>query len=565
MAFIHAILTSMGVVRERILLVENNPEVCDLVARQTLEPLGYKVEVVTTAASAIQESVRFLPDVIIADLKLPGLSGKDLLVALSSQGLDMPIIVIAQKGMEADVIQAFRLGAADYLLWPIREAEVVSAVERVLKQVRSRLERETLARQLKQTNQELHRRVRELTTIFAVGKAVTSITDQRLLFEKIVEGAVYITEADCGWLLLREERTKTFILSACRNVPQSILEKLNQPWEDGISSLVALSGESLSVHGEPIKRFKVARLGQSVLVVPVKIKREVVGLLVVIRQAATPFGASNQALLEAVADYASISLVNARLFKTLEDRVRSLQSFVESTRINERIKADFLRQLSHEISLRLKSVWGQLDALVNSPGTEQGYGQTSVILQANQELKYLKEFIESISIWYSKEFSAQVGEVDLNEAARQAISRFQRPAQYAGVTLYAELPASSIKTRASSSHIIVALEGLISNAIKYNKDGGQVTVHLAHIVQDGVGWADASVRDDGIGIIGDEIPRIFDLPKSKETNGIPHLAVPGITLPMIKEIVLFYGGQVWVESEPAKGSVFHLALPLFIP
>ena len=157
--------------QERILIVENDPETGDVIGRQTLQPLGYRVQVVGAAAQAIQEAVRFAPEVIIANLSLPGLSGKDLLVALSSQGIEVPVIVIATKEQEGDVIQAFRLGAADYLRWPVREAEVVSAVERVLKQVRSKSERETLSRQLKQTNQELQRRVRELTTIFRSRKS----------------------------------------------------------------------------------------------------------------------------------------------------------------------------------------------------------------------------------------------------------------------------------------------------------------------------------------------------------------------------------------------------------
>ena len=159
--------------RERILLVENDPEISDLIARQTLQTIGYQVQIARVAAIAIQEAARFSPDIIITDLHLPDLSGKDLLVALSSQGIQAPVIVIAQKGTEGDLMQAFRLGATDYLLWPMREAEVVSAVERVIKQVRSRRERETLARQLKQTNDELQQRVRELTTIFAIGKAAT--------------------------------------------------------------------------------------------------------------------------------------------------------------------------------------------------------------------------------------------------------------------------------------------------------------------------------------------------------------------------------------------------------
>ena len=171
---------------ERILIVESDPDVTDLIARQALKPLGYQVATANDGASAIRQAVEFQPNVIIIALNLPGLSGKDLLVALSSQGIITPVIVLAQKGEEPDVIQAFRLGANDYLILPAREAEVVSSVERTLKQVREVRSREKLDRQLKQTNDELQRRVRELTTIFSVGRAVISITDQRVLLEKIV-------------------------------------------------------------------------------------------------------------------------------------------------------------------------------------------------------------------------------------------------------------------------------------------------------------------------------------------------------------------------------------------
>ena len=249
--------------RERILIVESDPEICDLIGRQALRPLGYQVRVVSGAQAAIQDAIRLIPDVIIVNLNLPGLSGKDLLVALTSQGLNPPIIVLAEQGLEGDVIQAFRLGASDHLRWPVREAEVVSAVERALTQVRARRERERLAKKLEKTNQELQRRVRELTTIFGVGKAVTSVTDQRTLFNKIVEGAVFVAEAEKGWLLLRKGNNKGYILSSCQNLPKSVESKVGQIWDDGISSLVALSGETLSIHGDPLKRFKVSRLSFS--------------------------------------------------------------------------------------------------------------------------------------------------------------------------------------------------------------------------------------------------------------------------------------------------------------
>jgi len=373
--------------RERILVVESDPEISDLIARQTLQAMGYQVQVVRSAAAALQEVRRYLPDVILTDMSLPDLSAKDILVALSSQGVEAPVIVIAHKGMENDLIQAFRLGANDYLIWPMREAEVISAVERVLKQVRSRRERETLARQLKQTNNELQQRVRELTTIFAIGKAVISITNQRELFEKIVEGAVYVTEADCGWLLLREERNKTFNLVAQRNLPKTIAVKMNQPWDDGISSLVALSGETLSISGEPLTRFKVSQLGQSTLVVPVKLKKEVVGLLVVVRKAPNPFSPSNKTLIEAVADYASISLVNAGLFRALEERARTMQQAAEKALANERRKDEYLEKLKKDISPKLDKVIQSIDSLLVGEDARLNAAQKSVLRTSLEHLR----------------------------------------------------------------------------------------------------------------------------------------------------------------------------------
>jgi two-component system NtrC family sensor kinase len=91
---------------------------------------------------------------------------------------------------------------------PLREAEVVSAVERALSEVRLRNERHQLAEQLSESNRELERRVRELTTLYGIGKAVTSTTNQAQLFSKLVDSSLYVTEADLGWVLLIEDRSK---------------------------------------------------------------------------------------------------------------------------------------------------------------------------------------------------------------------------------------------------------------------------------------------------------------------------------------------------------------------
>ncbi|MCK5646464.1 MAG: response regulator, partial [Anaerolineales bacterium] len=74
-------------------MVDEDPSVLDLLGNQVLIPLGYKVETETEGGRAIERALTYNPDLIIASLTAPGLSGKDLLVALRSQGLEVPVLV----------------------------------------------------------------------------------------------------------------------------------------------------------------------------------------------------------------------------------------------------------------------------------------------------------------------------------------------------------------------------------------------------------------------------------------------------------------------------------------
>ena len=368
---------------ERILVVESDPDVSDLISRQALQPLGYQVVVAADAGSAIKQALQFQPDVIVAALNLPGLSGKDLLVAFSSQGIATPIIVLAEKGQESAVIQAFRLGANDYLMLPLREAEIVSAVERALKQQRESHAREKLDKQIKQTNAEMQQRLREMTTIFAVGRAVLSITDQRALFEKIVEAVMSVTEAEIGWLTLKDDKTKTFVLVSQRGLPDAWAKKVGQPLDDGVSSLVAMSAEPLSIYGPAVQKFKISAIGQSIMVIPIKVQNEAIGLMCLVRKSAKPFGDGEQTLAGAIADYASISLVNSRLFRALAHNVEAAQA-------GEKHKAETLQNLRKEIQTTLQTAAYPLDLVIDQKmgplTTEQAQALQSVRIAVKRSI-----------------------------------------------------------------------------------------------------------------------------------------------------------------------------------
>lgn len=541
---------------DRILVIENDPVVSDLIARQALQAAGFQTVVVSDSSQAINRALQLMPDVIIANLSMPGLSGKDLLVAFSAQNVETPVIVLAKKGQEANIVQAFRLGAVDYILWPVHEPEVINVVERVLKQVHERQERTRLARQVQQTNQELQLRVRELTTIFSIGKAVTSITHPGVLQEKIVEGAVRVTQADLGWLLLRQENEKAFRLVAQRGLPDSLAELINQPWDDGISSLVAMSGEPLTIHGDPLKRFKIASLGQAAMIAPVKVQKQVTGLLVVLRRQMIPFGASEQHLLEAVADYASISMVNARLFQAVEDRAQSLEGLAAQAQVGEKINSDILRQVKAAQQPALETALSALENLAKDPAARWTAHQRPHLSALQEQLQHLARVTQAINPGSASE-ATPAGKTDLRPLVQAAASRAQHTAMANNLTFSVELPPGEMWVRASAAQLSALVDAVLSAAFSRAALQGQVTLRLersekqVHLVASASG--ESLSQNDINRLLSDEAPGAS---KPARFGGL------GIRLSLAKEIAAQLQGKLWAESKSGQGCQFHLALPV---
>jgi hypothetical protein len=153
--------------------------------------------------------------------------------------------------------------------------------------------------------------VRELTTIFTIGRAVISITDQRVLFEKICRGRPGV-EADMGWLSCA---TKTHAIHLPRiSGCEAWAKKMNQ-LDDGMG-VWCRSPARPGHQREPLKQFKIAQIGKSAWWCPSR-RRTVIGLLVYGAQGGPSLRSERQSLLEARRITRSISLVNAQLFRAL--------------------------------------------------------------------------------------------------------------------------------------------------------------------------------------------------------------------------------------------------------
>jgi signal transduction histidine kinase/DNA-binding response OmpR family regulator len=538
---------------DHILIVENDPSISDLTGRQTLQAAGYQVTLTRNAAECVARAVQIHPDVIIANISLPGLNCKDLLVALKSQEINAPVIVLAKESQERALIQTFRLGAADFLLWPAREAEIIASVERLLKQSRERRSRENLAEELQHTNDELQKHVRELTTIYGIGKALTNLADQAALFEKILDGAASVTQAEIGWLLVWNEGSKTFMLASHHNLPPALASQHNQPLDEGISSLVATSGESLSISGEPLQKFKLSSVGRSALISPVKAQQQVIGLLVMMRRHAKAFNNDEQNLLEMFTDFASISLVNARLFRSMEDRTRTLQGHLESALAARRIDREVMQVAARELFSPIERSKAAIKSLEKAPSEWNG--------TQHQILETLHNDINQIAgITYALGTAAQPVKPggNLKELVSESINRLQPAAKQCQVTITADFSSGTNVPVGNPEAVSRILDALISNGIRFSGRNGAVTVRVEkpheqeyHLI----------VADSGMGMDADTAAQVFDPINQPAKQPRPFGGI-GIRLPLVQQIVTSLHGKIWVESSPKNGTCFHVTLPI---
>lgn len=543
---------------DRILIVENDPAVSDLIGRQTLQAAGYHVSTIQDANTAIVQANEYAPDVILADISLPGLSGIDLLVALTAQEIFTPVILMGQKGLENEIIQSMRLGAADYLLLPASETEILNVVEETLKKVREERERGHLLEELDRTTKELRQQLDEAAELLEIGKDFTSVTDSSLLPGKIVDRFCQLVQADIGWLLLREETSKAFLLAAKRNLPASMPAQINQPWDDGISLLVAASGESLAVDGKQLKRYKIASLGESALVLPLRISGKVSGLLVLMRSAIQPFNEKEQRRALIAIDFASIALANARLLRSIEERCRQQEQITAAALTKERIIHELLQKAKREMHNLLqiqdkahKNIIENMSSKMSQYQRDQFDDLEGALTGSLRLTHAIVPPKTSRVMWHSRP-------INLNEVVRNTAARFEPFTRSNEISISCELPDQLVFIHVDEEWLSQVLDGLVSNAVKFCAPGGSVTVRIESEVEN---HAHIIVTDSGPAIEPEMLGKLFT--GAHSTQILPQrLGGLGISLPLIKDIVTRMDGKIWAENKPGQGVQFHLVLPV---
>ncbi|MCC7446370.1 MAG: response regulator [Anaerolineae bacterium] len=306
---------------ERILVVDDSKENRDFIVDYILKPNGFEAVQARDGLEGMDLARRAQPDLMLLDLQMPRLDGTGVLTALRRENLNIPVILMTFHGSEEIAVEVFRLGVRDYVKKPYTPEEMLAAIENSLTETRLRREKEALTSRLLNANRELHSRIKELNTLYSIGKSVTALLNPTQLLARIVEAATVVTNAEQGSLLLVEG--DNLVLRAVKRRGDQHARPAAEISQDKLVERAIQSGKPIALSPQELARLKERnpQAPAAAMVVPMQVSDRIIGALGVdnLTAGSRAFGDHDSALLSALGDYAAIAIENARNFQMLEE------------------------------------------------------------------------------------------------------------------------------------------------------------------------------------------------------------------------------------------------------
>ncbi|MCB2228984.1 MAG: PAS domain-containing protein [Desulfarculaceae bacterium] len=236
----------------------------------------------------------------------------------------------------------------------------------------------------------------------------------------------------------------------------------------------------------------------------------------------------------------------------------ALEKALEEIRSVEELKDEFLTTLSHELKTPLVSLKGFLQLLKKGgTGQEQGEKYLDICWRNLSKLEtQINNLLDLARLSHSKE-QYEMAPVDLSALVRTAAENLAPAAAERRVTLdLSGLNAGPLVVEGNLNKLVQLVDNLLVNAIKYNKEDGQVRLGLEREGSQVV----LTVADSGVGIDREHTAAIFNRFYRADMSGTGRLEGLGIGLSLVQEIVKLHNGDIRVESEPGVGTTFTVTL-----
>ena len=250
-----------------------------------------------------------------------------------------------------------------------------------------------------------------------------------------------------------------------------------------------------------------------------------------------------------------------KINKTINTYAQAKNKEIETLQKNAEFRREFIADISHELKTPIFAAQGYIHTLLDGAVDDKSV-RLKFLKRAAKSLNALDKLVHdllTLNQMESGEIKFNFEKFDLREMIHEVIEDMEHKASKRQVLIrFFYDKEKTFITHADKDKIFRVCQNLISNAIKYNNDGGEVEVHLKphknHIT--------VEVKDNGKGIPPEDIKRIFERFYRVEKSRSREMGGTGLGLAIVKHILEGHKTKISVSSTVGKGSIFSFELPL---
>jgi signal transduction histidine kinase/ActR/RegA family two-component response regulator len=406
-------------------------------------------------------------------------------------------------------------------------------------------------------------KIKQLTTLYEIGKTLSSTLDLDELFKRALELLKdRFGYAACGILLLDGKKNELYIKQVMGRSLEESKKFRFRVGIDGIVGYVAKTGELVYapdvlkdpryIPGEPSIKSEAA--------FPLKVRDQVFGVLNIESDELNGFDEEDLKVLSSFASQMSISIENAQLFSDLKQTLRELKLAQDQIIQAEKLRAmgEMASGVAHDFNNVLAVVLGNIQLLLHqldhlSP-EEIREGLKTIERSSKDGAETIRRIQEFTGVRRDKEFIS----LSLNEIVAEVVNitqpRWKGQAQKEGIQIELATQLGSIPlVIGSPSELREVLTNIIFNAVDAMPKGGKVSISTQPQADD---WVEVRITDTGVGMTEEVKRRVFD--PFFTTKGVTN---SGLGMSVSYGIIKRHGGEILIESEPGKGTTFIIHLP----
>lgn len=557
----------------KVLLISDNEKqnkkITDILSQSAI------TVITTTDEKAVFNYIeKSLINLIIVDTDLKIIDPLILCKKLQGHTLKDNVMVITLVKQDIDTVEILKLSNA-HVTKPINEKLLTCAVN-------SNIKLKKAVDTLSKSNSELAKSLYQLDVLYNTSTQLAGSLDKQKLINIMIDGLEKsLSFSLSSTLVFNGEHDIDLIINSLYGISprlehslklrailsyRALFDKKRIPYDLNVDDIKVIKNIKHSLEEYDLNILKFDNL-----FAPINVGEKFFGLIEVFREA--DFSQEDTTCFQTLARQVSLPLENASLYEEIKNTNTKLEKL-------ERLKSEFISIVSHELRTPLTAIKNSLEICLSGKAGDVSAIMDKFLNMAKRNVTRLSGIINDL-LDLSK---VEVGKMDfkfektnINTPVEFIKNTFENVAKEKNIDLVFENNDEISLTYIDSQRIEQVVSNLVSNAIKFTNDGGEIVIKTENIKEEDIdktklldiehtvfyqNYVKVSVQDSGIGIAQEDLKKVFDQFQQIENSLNRKNGGTGLGLPIAKQLIEAHKGFVWVESEFNHGTTFAFIIPV---